>query len=174
MRERRYNLDLGRHLNVCDGNYLRLTKLMPNLGRHAEDAGSTGDRRAFRVLVGAASPAIIIEVVECSRYTTMLALSQLASGPGIADLTMRVRLYHDARSAEVIEFQGKRSFQSAYVYPNPEMRQPDEKAQLNRFLAEFLNACLRHGVAAEGAVDDGDGLPVPKRAANGSKATVDF
>ena len=139
VRERRYNLDLGRHLNVCDGNYLRLTKLMPNLGRHAEDAGSTGDRRAFRVLVGAASPAIIIEVVECSRYTTMLALSQLASGPGIADLTMRVRLYHDARSAEVIEFQGKRSFQSAYVYPNPEMRQPDEKAQLNRFLAEFLN-----------------------------------
>lgn len=166
VRDRRYNIDLGRHLTVCDGNYLRLTKLMPNLGRHAEDAGFAGDRRAFRVIVGAASPSVCIEVVDCSRYTTVLALSQSAGGRGIADLRMpelrmKVRLYHDARCAEVVEFQGKRSFESAYVYPNPQMRQPDEKAQVNRFLAEFLNACLRHGVA-DGTV--GEPQPSPQQA----------
>ena len=158
MRDRRYSIDLGRHLTVCDGNYLRLTKLMPNLGRHAEDAGFAGDRRAFHVPVGGASPAVTIEVVECSRYTTTLAVAQLSGGREIgdlsmADLSMKVRLYHDARSAEVVEFQGKRWFESAYDYPNREMRQPDEKAQVNRFLSEFLNACLRHGVASEGAVE---------------------
>ena len=159
---KRYNIDLGRHLTVCDGNYLRLTKLMPNLGRHAQDAGFPGDRRTFRVLVGGASPAVVIEVVECSRYTTVVALSQRAVAPDASDsrmdlrvesrmdLRVKVRLYHDARSAEVIEFQGRRRFESAYAYPNREMRQPDEKAQVNRFLAEFLNVCLQHGVAAEG------------------------
>lgn len=159
MRDRRYIIDLGRHLTVCDGNYLRLTKLMPNLGRHAEDVGLMGDRRAFRVPVGGASPAVTIEVVECSRYTTTLALAQLSGGRGVADLSMKVRLYHDARSAEVVEFQGKRRFDSAYAYPNREMRLPDEKAQVNRFLSEFLNACLYHGVAAEGAVERRTGVP---------------
>ena len=34
------------------------------------------------------------------------------------------------------------------------MRQPDEKAQVNRFLTEFLNFCLTHGiVCAPAAVD---------------------
>lgn len=168
MRERRYIIDLGRHLSVCDGNYLRLTKLMPNLGRHAEDVGLMGDRRAFHVPVGSASPAVTIEVVECSRYTTTVALAQLSGGRGIADLSMKVRLYHDARSAEVVEFQGKRRFDSAYAYPNREMRQPDEKAQVNRFLSEFLNACLRHGVAAEGMVERRPGVP-PR-----TKETVGF
>ena len=156
MREKRYSLDLGRHLSVCDGNYLRLTKLMPCLGRHAKDAGSVGERRTFRVVVGAAAPTVTIEVLECGPYTTLLRLSQgptdgtTANGRLTAMLGLKVRLYHDARSAEVVEFQGERRFESAYVYPNREMRQPDEKAQLNRFLADFLNACLRHGVAMEG------------------------
>lgn len=176
VRERRYNLNLGRHLTVCDGNYLRLTKLMPNLGRHARDVGIAGDRRAFRVIVGATSPAVTIEVLECSRYTTVLGLCQRSGGRGIADLRMRVRLYHDARSAEVIEFQGKRRFESAYLYPNPEMRQPDEKAQVNRFLSEFLNACLRHGVAAESTLGCGADVahrPDVRPQAPQSRETVD-
>ena len=154
LRDRRYNIDIGRYLTVCDGNYLRLTKLMPNLGRHAEDVGFAGDRRAFRVLVGAASPAVTIEVLECGRYTTVLALSQLSAARGIAELNIKVRVYHDARSAEVIEFQGQRRFDAVHAYPNAAGRQADEKAQVNRFLSEFLNACLRHGLAAEQPVGD--------------------
>ena len=55
-----------------------------------------------------------------------------------------------ARSAEVVEYQGKRHFlRAVYDYPNTDMRQPDEKAQINRFLGEYLSLCLTHGVAAE-------------------------
>ena len=60
-----------------------------------------------------------------------------------------VRLYHDARAAEVVEFQNERHFKPVYNYPNGEMRQRDEKVQLNRFLSEYLSTCLAHGACAD-------------------------
>ena len=73
-------------------------------------------------------------------------MSQHGPSRGITATRIKVRLYHDARCAEVIEFQGQRRFESVYTYPNVKMRHPDEKAQVNRFLTEFLNLCLAHGV----------------------------
>ncbi len=142
----RYKMDLSAHLAECDGNYLRLTRLMPDL-QHS-------DWRTFRILLGTAAPMVTMEVVDRSRYTTVVALSQHPVIPrqlirGIAETRIKVRLCHDARTAEVIEFQGQRQFDAVYRYPNRKMRQPDEKAQVNRFLSEFLSACLRHGVANE-------------------------
>ena len=141
MRRRPYNIDLRAHLAECDDNYRRLTRLMPDLGRT--------DRRDFRLFPGAASLLVTFEVIYRSRYTTVLTLSQRSNLDGFGGTMIKVRLYHDARSAEVIEFQGQRRFEAEYEYPNPEMRQPDEKAQVNRFLSEFLKVCLRHGVAHE-------------------------
>lgn len=146
MATRRYNIDLSSHLAECDGNYLRLTRLMPDI--------ESSDRREFRVLAGpgagAASGATLVslEVLDRCRYTTVVALRQFAA-PNSAETHIKIRLYHDARSAEVIEFQGQRSFAAEYSYPNSKMRQPDEKAQVNRFLREFLNTCLAHGLACE-------------------------
>ncbi|MCZ6710736.1 MAG: DUF1249 domain-containing protein, partial [Gammaproteobacteria bacterium] len=60
---------------------------------------------------------------------------------------LKVRLYHDARSAEVVEYQREGHFRAVYDYPNRDMRLPDEKAQVNRFLGEFLSMCLTHGVS---------------------------
>lgn len=144
MRSRRYNIDLAAHLAECDGNYLRLlrlTRLMPDMER--------GDRRDFRVLLGRSALQVTVEVIDRYRYTTVLALSQRPMTCSVAATCLKVRLYHDTRCAEVIEFQGQRLFKPVYDYPNSEMRQPDEKAQVNRFLREFLNACLTHGVANE-------------------------
>jgi uncharacterized protein YqiB (DUF1249 family) len=55
-------------------------------------------------------------------------------------------VYHDARMAEVVTFAHLRRVFPHYDYPNPAMHQPDEKAQWNRFLGEWLSHCLRHGV----------------------------
>ena len=107
---------------------------MPDLER--------SDRHDFRVLIGRAALQVTVEVIDRCRYTTVLALSQRSVAHGVAETRLKVRLYHDARCAEVIEFQGQRLFEPVYDYPNPKMRQPDEKAQLNRFLGEFLNACV--------------------------------
>ena len=152
---RRYNIDLSAHLAECDGNYLRLVRLLPGLRE--------GERREFFVPHGDASPQVTVEVTEHGRYTAVVALRQRFLGPATAsertadaaqrvgETRIKVRLYHDARCAEVIEFQGQRLFAPEYRYPNAKMRQPDEKAQVNRFLREFLNACLAHGVATEEA-----------------------
>lgn len=143
---RRYNIDLSAHLAECDGNYLRLTHLMPDI--------ESSDRRDFRVLAspGAHAPSsatlVSLEVLDRHRHTTVIALRQWAA-PNSPETHIKIRLYHDARSAEVIEFQGQRLFDAEYGYPNPKMRQPDEKAQVNRFLREFLNNCLAHGLASE-------------------------
>lgn len=139
MKRRPYNIDLRAHLEECDGNYRRLTRLMPDLRQT--------DRREFRMFPRGAALTVTFEVTHRSRYTTVLTLDLPASVRSIGGMRITIRVYHDARTAEVIEFQGQRRFQAVYDYPNPQMRQPDEKVQINRFLSEFLNACLRHGVA---------------------------
>ena len=78
---------------------------------------------------------------------TMLRLSQLPKAPWSTRPALSVRLYHDARSAEVVEYQRDGYFRAVYDYPNRHMRLPDEKAQVNRFLGEFLSMCLVHGVS---------------------------
>ena len=77
----------------------------------------------------------------------MLRLTQLPKAPWSTKPALSVRLYHDARSAEVVEYQRDDHFRAVYDYPNRHMRLPDEKAQVNRFLGEFLSMCLVHGVS---------------------------
>ncbi len=142
VKPRRYNIDLGSHLAECDANYRRLMALAP-WRRDGEDEG------AVRVVLGDGVPDVLIEVLEQSRHTSVIAMRQLWSDQGAEsphDTCIKVRVYHDAKSAEVIEFHRERGFNAVYDYPNRRMRQPDEKAQINRFLSEFLSICLRHGI----------------------------
>ena len=145
MRRRRYHIDLASHMAECDANFLRLSKLIPEL----DDC----DERRLSVRIGDQDVSVGIRVLERSPYTTHLELSQIPIPDGLAfELPaprMVVRLYHDAKSAEVVEYQNERHFKSRYSYPNGEMRQTDEKAQVNRFLSEFLSACLEHGACAD-------------------------
>ena len=103
----------------------------------------------FNIALGDLSPAVRLEVSERSRYTTVVNVIQVAEIGGVPGMSMSVRLYHDARSAEVIAYQNQRGFAAVYDYPNSEMRQRDEKAQVNRLLSEFLSMCLENGVSSE-------------------------
>jgi len=139
---RGYSIDLPAHMAECDANYLRLMKLFPAIDQ--VDAASIG------VDVNGTRLEVLLEVLERSPYTTQIRLSQRPELPWSRKASITIRLYHDARSAEVVEYQGRKHFlRAVYDYPNADMRQPDEKAQINRFLGEYLALCLRHGVAAE-------------------------
>ena len=150
MRARRpYSIDLNAHLAVCDTNYLRFVRL---LSRIANDEPSVY-RVAFAPVPTDVEPAAAtFEVLARDRYTSVVALCQHAPDQQLEATRIKVRLYHDARCAEVIEFQGERHFESVYPYPNKQMRHPDEKAQVNRFLAEFLNICLTRGMVCHESV----------------------
>ena len=155
MNRHRYSIDLRAHIAECDANYARVMRLLPRL---AED-----DARTIQLsLPGDTHRRLVFRVTERCPYTTTVRVTCLPGGTGDADdradeawhpmlpaPRFTLRLYHDARTAEVIEYQSGRRLQARYPYPNAEMRQPDEKIQANRFLAEYLAHCLAHGRGAE-------------------------
>jgi len=132
----RYNTPLAELQALGAANYARLLCLFVDYER--------SNCRAF--LVGSAH--VHMEIVERSRYTTIMRVSQQhGSARWLGHLRMELRAYHDARLVEIGLFQHSRSVKPRYRYPNREMHQPDEKFQQNRFLAEWLEHCLSNGRA---------------------------
>ena len=133
-RNSQFSVDLVELHAVCEANYARLLRLFP--------AYETANRREFHV----GPSRVLIEVVERCRYTTIFLLHQQhAEARWLGSLKVEVRAYHDARMLEVGSFQSHRSIKPRYRYPNTRMFQQDEKAQQNRFLADWLEHCLASG-----------------------------
>lgn len=176
-KSRRYRFDIKRLSADCEANYARLCSLLPGLGQIAAERGwPAGSQRALSVGSGAVAN---IDVLEQCPFTTVLQLrfSLLGNGDTVhaqsggceegaaarvlsdvaaaSTLHMQVRLYHDVRMAEVITVSGRRSALASYDYPNAAMFQPDEKAQQNRFLAEWLGRILRDGQVCDEGCDTG-------------------
>jgi uncharacterized protein len=135
----RYRVDLAALQAACEANYARLMRLLPGMRgeQRFRQIGMTQGDQALGVLS--------LEVIQASPYTTTLSVSQKHSLPWLPVPRMEVQVYHDARMAEVIGAQHARRFQGIYPYPNAAMHQPDEKAQLNLFLGEWLSHCLACG-----------------------------
>ena len=143
---RRYVPDLKKMAAACEGNYIRLNKLLPDFELGFEKSFLiSGDSTVNNPSHQAK---IILRVIESFPYTSTVEVIQEGLCPGwIQPPSMSVRIYHDARSAEVTSYQNQKKIHGKYQYPNPQMRMPDEKAQLNQFLAEWLTHCLKHGHA---------------------------
>ncbi len=58
---------------------------------------------------------------------------------------LTVRMYHDAKLAEVLAWEGHKRLRPRYEYPNQAMYHADEKLQINQFLGELLTRCLHEG-----------------------------
>ena len=91
-----------------------------------------------------------VKVNEVTKYTTLMTINQEANihGYNLTELfrpKMVVRLYHDARMAEVISNQDVQQIKPRYDYPNEKMHLPNEKQQVNYFLKEWLQLCLKLG-----------------------------
>jgi uncharacterized protein YqiB (DUF1249 family) len=130
---RKYVPKLAKMHQVCDVNYARLLKLLP-------DCDTENLQYQFQVN---ASLSYTIKIIECSRYTSTLEMSQKSQmGYEFLRPVVQVRLYHDAKMAEVISAQNIGSLEPSYRYPNTKMYQKNEKEMVNLFLAEWLQFCL--------------------------------
>lgn len=135
----RYKVDLPLQMAECEANYARLTKLV------ARDAA---DEIRFMITRADQQWLHLLKITERSPYTTTLELSRTAvaySSQWLAMPKLTLRMYHDAKLAEVLAWEGHKRLRPRYDYPNQAMYQSDEKYQLNRFLGEWLNLCLQHG-----------------------------
>lgn len=133
----------------CDSNYIRLLRLFPALAKPAQ---MDDDSIEFGIEGTTEDGAIVsILVTERCPFTTMLTVrvTNEEDKPWVKWPVLEVRLYHDVNSAEVVSFQRHRNFKYRYSTPNPQMYQPDEKSQINRFLGELLTFCLEHGRSLE-------------------------
>ncbi|WP_017902046.1 DUF1249 domain-containing protein [Pseudomonas asplenii] len=135
----RYRVDLVGLQAACEANYARLMRLLPEM---------RDQQRARRIAVTQGDQmlgVLALEVLQDCPYTTTLLVRQEHSLPWLPVPQLQVQVYHDARMAEVISAEHARRFRSIYPYPNAAMHQPDEKAQLNIFLGEWLSHCLACG-----------------------------
>lgn len=141
----RYRLDLIELQATCAANYARLMRLLPQLRELPSGREHLGIRRVTLSQGEQVLGVLALEVLEVCPYTTTLRLRQEHSLPWLPVPPLQVRVYHDARMAEVVGADNARSFRSTYAYPNSAMHQPDEKTQLNQFLGEWLVHCLACG-----------------------------
>lgn len=145
MQRKRFKTDLQGMQADCGANYVRLKRLIPQW--------TEGFEREFIVGVGERTSVIGITITECNPYTTMLQIYQDGTLlPWASGFNLQLRVYHDADMAEVVAWNRHRNVQARYGYPNKLMHQPDEKAQMNRFLGEWLTQCLEYGRSAEPVV----------------------
>lgn len=172
-----YSIDLIKQMAVCDANYIRLLKLVPQLAAYLDKSfhnyseefaaprpqlSLTGDEPE-KVLEGITREFCIadlddvqekvtveIKILEAFKYTTTLEIVQKPQlKTWMTNPSMLVRVYHDANTAEVISYQGHRNLKSRYSQPNPKMYHADEKMQVNQFLGEWLTHCLQVGRSIE-------------------------
>jgi len=137
---RQYRPNLSNLMNLCEVNYMLLLRLLA-------DKESAGEKRCFFI---SDFLSYSISVDEVTRYTSLITMTQdaIVNGIHLADIfrpKMVIRLYHDAKVAEVISNQDVRQIKPRYDYPNTVMHLPDEKQQVNTFLKEWLQLSLQLG-----------------------------
>jgi len=135
----RYVPDLVQIGALYEANYSRLMRLIRMMGDLEQMAFSLHNGKIY---VGQ----VTIILLESCKYTDTFLLEQTAAaGKWVNNPKLSVRLYHDAMVAEVIGRHGRQVVSGVNPYPNNKMHQPDEKNQLNVFLAEWLNFCISYG-----------------------------
>jgi uncharacterized protein len=156
---KKYRPSLSNLMQLCESNYLLMTRLLFN--KKTAETESAGDQHNFFI---SEQLSYSITVKEVTRYTTLVHIAQNLSQHtkhafnSILAPTMIIRLYHDARMAEVNSSQHIRWIKPRYDYPNENMHLPDEKQQINQFLKEWLQLCLQQGQVV---------LPFLKKGLNG-------
>lgn len=129
-------------MDLFDANYLRVVRLLPCSG-----SGGAGTRASRSRASG--SPDLFFEIIEQHNYTTDLRLTYCFAGDSgaVRDPNAIVRVYHDARQAELLACTPGRQFRELH---NPWVPSKDELRRrwvMNRFLFKWSSYLLRLGHA---------------------------
>ncbi|MCW8955784.1 MAG: DUF1249 domain-containing protein [Gammaproteobacteria bacterium] len=121
-------------MDLYESNYIRLRKLLTDPERVSTQLCST--------IPGHLD--LHLAIVERSKYTTTLYLSYAfpsSTGPQM-EPNLKIRIYHDARLAEVMSGHLHHGRLILEHLPANALR---EKWKLNRFLNRWLSYCLKQG-----------------------------
>lgn len=168
---KKYRFDIKRMMADCEANYARLCQLLrgEELTESALVAYSIdGCDESYRsvvdpVCVGAEQvdqgvTNFTLTVTEQHRFSTSVQVDIDQHGMEVdaglmGQIQFTVMIYHDVRMAEVISCNQRHARLASYPVLNDVMFLPDEKAQQNRFLGEWLSLCLKQGLSAPVSLD---------------------
>lgn len=126
--KQKYQPNVTAFLDLCGRNYVHIMTCLPNLTE-------IGKRWAINGIFGH----LTVTLLENTPYTQLIELSRFTTDCDLVPVPkITVRLYHDAKLAEVLTVQQISQFKPVYDYPNLCMYQRDEKYQINAFLEELL------------------------------------
>lgn len=129
--------DVSQQAGYYEANFERLMQLVPELG-------------SVRGVLLSRSPDgmdLRLDVLEHSKYTTTIALTHHLRMDGVivVDPFMRIRIYHDAKVAEVLSYQHHSPLQIFHPDATLNLHNLREKCRINTFLGEWLDYCVAHG-----------------------------
>ena len=137
---------------LYESNYIRLGSLLPEIFDLA-------DKNAGHWVSHVVSDcALYLRIVERARYTTTLHLTYYfyENGDRVADPDLYVRIYHDARMAEVMACSMKHIHRALKPYKTLECSEVKLRWNRNMMLNKWLDYCTEKGHSFAGAseVDD--------------------
>lgn len=135
---------------IYECNYIRLRQLLPMLASPMQRGGNTAVSRTDGALD------LHVRIDERNRYTTTLTLTyEFEDEQGrFPAPDIQVRIYHDARLAEVLRCGRLRGQRDATYDTGRRDYTLDAKWRINRFLQKWLGYCLRQGHRIHGARPD--------------------
>lgn len=134
----RHPRNLASLIEMYEGNYVRLMRLVPELERMQ---GTVVSRVA-----GALD--LYLTVDERFRYTTTIILSYRFDDEDegvVSEPNARLRVYHDARAVEVVGHRRRIPEARRRGWRGARMPEVYRKWELNRFLHKWLAFCGRQG-----------------------------
>ena len=135
-----YRVNLDKLMQLYAAYYSLMTRLFP------ADL-EVGEKLILRPHLG---ENYLLESKERTRYTSLYEIRQANSQAfHYLQPQLLVRLYHDARLAEVCASQQIYKLKPRYDYPNKKMHHQDEKHQTNQFLNDWLVFCLKQRIKVE-------------------------
>ena len=121
---------------ICESNYQKLFRLIPNLRVLDKTAiGNTHDQ-----------PSLHLDIIEKNPYTLTIELSHCFKQQ-LSELiapAVKIRVYLDAQLAEVIRDQDRPAVDRVYQNPGRTLEIQDYKWRLNYFLQKWLDHCLKN------------------------------
>ena len=128
LNHKRYQPDINRFLALCGRNYFHILKWLP-------ENANQGDTWLVEEDIGCLN----VRLIENTNYTQLIEISRtLPLSDYIHTPCISVRVYHDAKLAEVLTSRQISQLSPVYDYPNIRMYHRDEKYQVNAFLEELL------------------------------------
>lgn len=128
LKPKRYQPNINRFLTLCGRNYYHILRWLPD---DAEQGASWQ--------VGGEYGFLDVRLLENTRYTQLIEISRNVGKTDFVDTPkISVRVYHDAKLAEVLTSRQIYQLSPVYDYPNIRMHHRDEKYRVNAFLEELL------------------------------------